>query len=186
MLQVPALFEVLHVGVRPELRERLAHIDLENYEGVAYKVEEALAEVGVQVSSSYLVSGIFALKQYYAIALLDPANAHAISRSLDPFWHMHILHTEAYTAFCGRVMGEYMHHLPLDRRNPAHIASIRTLYNYTLEVLRKVFSLINPNFWPTTASDNDLICMHKGNQTIYSEVQPYRLFEPDSRAVGYA
>lgn len=36
------------------------------------------------------------------------------TRRIDWAWHMFILHTRDYTAFCERVAGRYMHHQPDD------------------------------------------------------------------------
>ncbi len=182
--QIFSIFETLQVGIHPEQRRRLAVIDLEDFSGVERKVREHFVELGRELSAGYVERGIYALKQYYAVALLDPANAHAVSRVIDPFWHAHILHTEQYMEFCNRVVGEYMHHQPLDHARPDHVAIIRRLYGYTLEVLTRFFSVVSPEFWPNKVMDAELICMHKGNQTIYSLVQEYRLLEPSFRGTG--
>lgn len=179
-----SIFSALQVTIHPEQRQRLLTIDLEDFSGVERKVREHFVELGQEVSDDYINRGINALKQYYAIALLDPANAHAVSRTVDPFWHAHILHTEQYMGFCNRVVGEYMHHQPLDHARLDHVDIIRRLYGYTLEVLMQFFSVVNPEFWPSKVTDAELICMHKGNQTIYSSVQAYRLIEPSLRGTG--
>jgi hypothetical protein len=111
--------------------------------------------------------------------MLDPANAHAISRQLDPFWHAHILFTENYVAFCDKVVGEYMHHRPLDHANVPELRLVRRLYDYSAVVIRQIFSIVDDDFWPTKVNDVELICMHKGNQHLYREMQKYRLFEPN-------
>jgi len=175
---IPTLLPVVH----PEQARRLAFIDTEDYDPVARKVRQHFVDTGTSFSSGYIQRGIFALKQYYAVALLDPGNAHAISRPLDPFWHAHVLHSEEYTDFCKRVVGEYMHHRPLDHSKSEHVAAVRRLYDYTLDVLPKIFSTVDAQFWPANVADDALICYHKGNQDgIYNEIQPYRLFEPSSR-----
>jgi hypothetical protein len=176
----------LRVSVHASIVARLHRIDNEDFRGTAKKVREHMSAIGSPVHDDYIVRGIFALKQYYAIALLDPANAHAVSRPIDPFWHSHLLHSELYQEFCDEVVGEYMHHRPLDHDNREHVAVIRRLYEYTVDVLPQVFKTIDPEFWPRKVSNADLICWHKGNQTIYLAVQPHRLFEPTSRGVGYA
>lgn len=183
---IPSVISTIRLRIHPEHRRRLELIDFEDYSGVARKVAEHFAETDRPLPFGHLEQGIFALKQYYAIALLDPANAHAVSRPLDPFWHAHILHTERYHAFCQAVIGEYMHHRPLDHGRPDHVAAVRTLYDYTLETLGKLFGTVNPAFWPAGVADSELICMHKGNQGIYPDVQPYRLFEPNPRGAAYA
>jgi hypothetical protein len=183
--KVPKLTDFLKAPVHQEQRERLSYIDREDYSRVCTKVQEYLEIVGAPTAGYHLERGVFSLKQYYAVALLDPANAHALSRALDPFWHFHVLHTEQYTEFCQKVVGEYMHHRPLNRGNQEHMRAVRRLYEYTHEVLTKLFSKIDSEFWPAEIAEEDLICMHKGNQGIYLEIQKHRLFEPSSRGVGY-
>lgn len=179
----------LKVSVGAEHRRRLAIIDDEDYSGVIRKTREIL-EVGRQspVSDQYLKKGVLALKQYYAIALLDPANGHAISAAVDPFWHAHLLHSRQYATFCDKAVGEFMHHIPLDRSNEAQMENIRVLYGYTIEVLNKIFlpSEIDRNFWPPGIMDLHLICWHFGNSVAYPDVQHLRMFEPDPRGQNHA
>lgn len=183
-LVVLSLFSTLMVELHPEQKKRLAVIDMEDYSGVVRKTTEYFSEINFAVPEGYMERGIYALKQYYAVAMLDPANAHAVSRPVDPFWHAHILHTEQYVEFCNRVVGEYMHHRPLNHGNKEHVAVIRRLYGYTLDVLPQFFSVVDNNFWTKDVPDEMLICMHKGNQEIYRELQPMRFFEPNERGVG--
>lgn len=158
-------------------RRRLEYIDSEDYSLVMEKTQDDLSGKGMVVDRDYLEQGIYALKQYYAVALLDPANAHAVTVPIDPFWHSHILFTREYRIFCEAVVGEYMEHIPLDKTSKSKVENVKQLYNYTLKILPKLFSDINKKFWPDSAYDN-IICWHKGNQTIYPEVQKDRLFEP--------
>ena len=184
-LVVLSLFSALAADLHPEQKKRLAVIDMEDYSGVVRKTAEYFSEINFTAPEGYMERGIYALKQYYAVAMLDPANAHAVSRPVDPFWHAHILHTEQYVEFCNRVVGEYMHHRPLNHGNEDHVAVIRRLYRYTLDVLPKLFNVVDNNFWTKDIPDEMLICWHKGNQEIYRELQPMRLFEPNERGVGY-
>ncbi len=175
----------LKVAVHDEHLRRLERIETEDYSGVVKKTREILAEQGFGATDAYLARGIYALKQYYAVALLDPANAHAISAEIDPFWHAHILHSKQYMDFCGETVGEYMHHVPLDRDDPAQMQEIRRLYLFTIRQLKKLFTVVDPEMWTEQPTDVQLICWHKGNQDLYPEVQEIRLFEPepDGRAV---
>src|SRR3569832_2225713 len=91
---------------------KIALIDQEDYAGVIRKAAEDLGKAGPTVTSSYCEEGILALKQYFAVALLDPKNEHAVSDAIDPFWHAHILHTRRYAAFCQDVYGQFIHHAP--------------------------------------------------------------------------
>ena len=68
---------------------RLIQIDTFDYEPVKRKVSP---DEGV-VETAQLAQGIENLKRYYAVALLDPLNLHAVSEQVDPFWHSHVLFT---------------------------------------------------------------------------------------------
>ncbi len=165
---------------------RLEKIDAEDYGGIMRKTAKDLKSIGMIPTDKYLEDGIYALKQYYAIAMLDPANAHAVSSQVDPFWHAHILHTSQYFSFCEAVVGEYMHHVPLDHEQPQQVENVRALYSYTLDVLSRLFKYNSPLFWANDDSDSTLICWHKGNQDMYPDLQEIRMFEPDPRGVNYA
>ena len=169
----------------PEHLRRIAIIDDEDFDQVLTLVRKEFTKEGRAVSDEYLARGIYALKQYYAIAMLDPANAHAVSVPVDPFWHAHILHTERYEIFCNAVVGEYMHHRPLNHASKTQVAVVRNLYGYTLEVLPKLFTNVEAEFWPQAHSDSALICKHRGNQEIYGALQPIRLFEPNPQGTDF-
>ncbi len=62
-----------------------------------------------------------------------------------------------------------MHHFPLEHDDDAQVENVDTLYQYTIDTLPKLFSVIDSRFWPEELSRQRLICMHKGNQGIYSE-----------------
>jgi hypothetical protein len=180
------LISTIKLPLQEEHRKRLAVIASADYSGVIRKTKEYYIEIGKPVSDEYLSEGIFGLQQYYAVALLDPANAHAVSAPVDPFWHFHILHTQDYFSFCDQVVGEYMHHQPLNHAVETQVENVRTLYQYTIEILDKIFTEVNPHFWPEDFSDAAMICFHKGNQELYPSVQPIRLFAPDVRGRNYA
>lgn len=147
--------------VKEEHISRFTAIDVTDFSNVQRKTKEDLAQQGLIVDEGYLVEGILALKQYYAIALLDPRNMHAISKELDPFWHAHILHTEEYVEFCDRVMHYYMHHAPLDHGRSDHVEGVKRLYRYTVdECYPKFFTYINSTFYPKNPADKELMCTH--------------------------
>src|SRR6185295_1233920 len=116
------LVDIIVVKTGDEHKHRLEIIDNEDDEPVVNKVRESLEEIHGQLpTDEYIRSGVIGLKQYYAIALLDPLNAHSVSEKIDLFWHSHILHSRRYIKFCNKVVGEYMHHLPLDRNDDRQI-----------------------------------------------------------------
>lgn len=182
-----SLLENIRMKLNNEHIVRIKLIDQEDFSSIVRKTREILLASGRNdISDEYLERGVFALKQYYALAMLDPANAHAISDIVDPFWHAHILHSEQYVPFCTSVVGEYMHHRPLDKSNAGHVEIISRLYDYTHTVLQSFFVNVDDLFWPKAVSDVTLICWHKGNSSIYQDLQKIRLLEPSFAGQGYA
>ena len=141
-------------------RQRVMEIDNTDFGRIRKKTAEMLAKEGRQVDDKYLDEGILALKQYYAVALLDPTNEHAVSDEIDPFWHAHILHTSHYIDFCDRVYGHYIPHEPLDHDDVVAVAEIRELYNYTRGMYEQMFGYINETFFPKGLVDARLVCRH--------------------------
>ncbi len=175
------LLDVVSMTLRPVQKSRLARIDAEDFSPIVRKVIEDFRALGFFHDEDYLERGIFALRQYYAVAILDPANAHAVSAPLDPFWHAHILHTERYIPFCQETAGGYMHHRPLDQNVGEHVKVIQTLYDYTLFILPQIFSRVDEEFWP---KNGVLVCSHQ-NQDYDPGLRECALFPADERMTLY-
>jgi len=165
------LLSIVSMPVSSFQRERLAAIDLEDFDPVIRKVREEYAKVGVALSDEDAAEGILALKQYYAVALLDPLNRHAVSDAIDPFWHAHILHTKQYHAFCHQVFGEYVHHEPLDHANAHKVREVEALYAYTVSVYALMFRYVSPSYFPSTMPTARMVCLHDEvtNQLVRNE-----------------
>lgn len=158
------LANTIVIQTTPLHDQRISLIDQEDFSSVQRKVKEQKAREGFVVDDAYLAEGILALKQYYAVALLDPKNKHAVSATIDPFWHAHILHTREYAHFCDAVFGQFIHHEPLDESIKEKVDEVRRLYQHTSKVYRKMFGYINPDFYPEWLSKNDdkfLVCLHQ-------------------------
>ncbi len=139
----------------------LQFIDAADFSGVRRKVAEELRERNISPIEEYLDEGILALKQYYAIAILDPRNKHAVSAAVDPFWHAHILHTKEYVDFCERLVGGYIHHTPLNHQRHDEVELVGQLYRYTSTCYRQFFSYVNLSFFPTDLPRHRLVCLHQ-------------------------
>lgn len=149
----------------PLQEERSRMIDEENFDGVRRKVVEELRKAGQEPDPTWIEEGILALKQYYAVALLDPVNFHAVSDLIDPFWHAHILHTRQYMAFCEQVFGQYVHHTPLDHARPQDVQKVKELYAYSHWAYGQMFSSYSRDFFPPGLEDHRLVCFHHGNDS---------------------
>lgn len=51
-------------------------------------------------------------RRYLCLAVAYPNRTLGPSRTIDEFWHAHILDTKAYTADCEMLFGRYLHHYP--------------------------------------------------------------------------
>ena len=161
---------------------KFERIDSENFESVKVKTSDHLDQIGVIHDESYLDRGVLSLKQYYALIVVDPSNAHAMSITVDPFWHSHILYTEQYLQFCRDLVGETIHHYPLNRKSVSQMKAVRPLSNYTLEMVRKIFENVDINFWPEPHTNADVICVDPCMQpSIFSEdIYCNKLFDKDN------
>lgn len=162
----------------PEHLRRVEFLDSIDFTAVCKKAKILAQERGSAISDEYAERGILALKQYYAIAVFDPANGHAVSPAVDLFWHAHMLFSHDYTMHTKEIVGEYMHHAPLDHDNPEQVDQVRRLYDYTMTIFPQVFSRIDRSFWPLNLGDDQLLCKHFGCEIMYMELQPHRIFEP--------
>lgn len=154
------LAETIKVPLSRQQSAAVARIDVEDFSGTMRKVAEELEKMGERTTPEFLAAGVLALKQYYLLPIIDPRNAHAVSDTIDPFWHAHILHTRQYAAFCDDVLGSFMHHEPLDHGRARDVAGVRFLYDYTREVMEKAFNYLDDRFYPVSLVDERLVCTH--------------------------
>lgn len=162
-----------HPRITDEHQRLLAYIDGCNFNPYF----ERGVHLGLIRSNADQSAMIYALKQYYAICMLDPGNGHVISPVLDPLWYAHMLSIEEYREFCVEVVGEYMHHTPLTKDDVEANAKVEKLYDYTLECLCECFTTVDERMWPPLANDR-LTCLHRGNETLYPKMQAIRVFNP--------
>jgi hypothetical protein len=156
-----SLMSAVLIPVGPIQRKALQVIDQWDFRLEAQKTIEDLRAIGQSPTSEYIDDGVFALRKYHAIALLDPLNGHAVSDTLDPFWHAQILFTEPYTRFCSKVFGQYMHHYPLDHSDQKAVVQVRRQYDYTVnEVVPAVFGETGDVFYPVGIANDRVICNH--------------------------
>jgi hypothetical protein len=168
------LLSTVVIPVSPFQRQRLERIDAEDFGPVVRKTREELAKQGITLTTADAEEGVLALKQYYAVALLDPLNRHAVSDVIDTFWHAHILHTKQYVAFCHDIVGNYIHHEPLDHADTAKVREVASLYAYTAQVYATMFSYVNREFYPRQMPDIRMVCLHQ--QVTNGEVRSHARF----------
>src|SRR5687767_14985594 len=110
--------------------EKLNAIDKFDYSKDRRKVQEHLDGVTVR----YIDEGIENLKRYYAVALIDAKNPHAVAAPVDVFWHTHMLFSKDYFKFCDDVYGGYVHHVPLNKADASQAEEVRKIYLYTIKM----------------------------------------------------
>ncbi len=152
------LMDCIRIPINPIHLNRLAVIDDEDFSNVIGKAIDDAIERGNPMSDAQVDSRIYGLKQYYAAVLLDPYNSHAVSVEVDRFWHNHILHTHQYADFCNRMMGAYIHHIPLNRLDRRQMANIADVYGHTIRTLTEIFGELDPTVWTDNGLDNQYIC----------------------------
>jgi hypothetical protein len=149
---------------------KLRQIDTFDYEPVKRKVGRDHG-----LPSAKLTAGVENLKRYYAVALLDPLNLHAVSKAVDPFWHSHILFTSEYENFCQFIFGQFIHHEPLDPTDGPKVEFVRKLYDHTLATYKKLFKSLDPEWWPPSGADAfGPVCLHQAVQN--AEIRALALF----------
>ncbi len=160
VVQTKPLREHIKLSLGQNQSRCIDRIDREDFIPIMKKTRDDLVSMGVHPTDRYLEAGVFALKQYHAVAVLDPQNKHAVSDLLDPFWHAQILHTEQYTVFCDELVGHYIHHRPLDHGNESAVAELRALYPYTVRRIYDIFDVVDNEFYESPVSDDRLVCTH--------------------------
>ncbi|MBX4209556.1 hypothetical protein KW799_02615 [Candidatus Parcubacteria bacterium] len=173
-----ALLGLLKATVSPLQRQRLERIDSEDFSAVRKKAREILKSMGIEASEEYLDLGILGLKQYYALPVLNPKNGHAVSAEIDPFWHAHMLFTRQFARFGQDVIGGPMHHIPLDHDHAGQLENVRTLYGYTLGILKELFGEdgLDPRVWPRSVVDARLMCIMYDGVATPPDLDEHALF----------
>lgn len=161
------LMGTIAVPITDEQRVALLRVEREDFLPVMKRVKKDYG-----FTDEHLAAGILALKQYYAVAILDAKNRHAVSDMVDPFWHTHVLFTKEYYTFSHDVFDKYMHHEPLDHDDVERVNFVEGVYNYTLDVYGKVFNSFDEVMNPRVESDRICCVMGSGitpDQPLYAQ-----------------
>jgi len=129
--------------------ESLARINESNdYAKVVWRAQQDNASEEQFFDVEYLAGALTSLKMFYSLEVIDGRNLHSLSKTLDVFWHAHQDFTFDYTRFCNKAFGhgQFLHHLPLDKRSEVQQGIITRRYNYTRTILGKIYT-IDRKFW---------------------------------------
>lgn len=75
-----------------------------------------------------------------------------VSYNVDPFWHVHVLHTQNYLPFVDHVAGTFLHHNPAATEEER--LALQGEYDGFLKLYEKYYGLPNPAYW----GPNDMVC----------------------------
>lgn len=102
-----------------------------------------------------------------ALAFLGACAAHGRGANLVPSaavdigWHMFILHTREYAAFCEQVAGFFIHHVPTDEDGDEPAGDPVEVLDRTTDAIRDAGYLVDPELWGPTAKCGP--CHEEGN-----------------------
>src|SRR3954463_14087713 len=99
------------------------------------------------MSKEEVERGIWEVKRYHAIGVIDVTYVHAISERVDPFWHEHIHFSVDYQEFCRKFVGHYKEHFPIDESIPSARKQIMPCYERTLEIYTEYFGEPDVEWW---------------------------------------
>lgn len=175
--------DTIKIVVTANQMKVLRDIDAEDYRPVVRLAEKDFRDRKVRAPNPD--DAIYALKQYYVLAALNPKNLHAVSDVVDPYWHAHILHTRRYERFCREVTGYFMHHEPLDHEEVQAVKDVSDLYGYTLEILQVFFAgNVDHAFWPTNPGAARMVCVHYERHPSGDPSEDDNVLPPDPRLAG--
>ena len=110
-------------------------------------------EEGPGWSPSRCDSVEFEYRRYLALSRAYPDEAIVPSKTVDTFWHFHILDTQAYAADCQRLFGFFLHHFPyFGMRGPSDAAALGEAYDLTLERYQAHFGAPPSEIWARTGA----------------------------------
>lgn len=94
---------------------------------------------------------------------LNPAASLAPSPTVDIGWHVFILYTEDYAAFCQDIAGRFIHHVPHDSPDaPERSACPSDVRARTLDAIERAGYAVDRELWTLTAG-NCGSCHDDGN-----------------------
>ena len=142
------LTELTHPIVTSPIIDRglMARIDSIVFSNVRSKLQNSedgkgwSFEMAIQVEREYRYF-LWLTAAYAGVAIVP-------CRSVDDFWHQHILDTRAYMRDCERVFGFYLHHFPyFGMSGPEDARNLQQAWQTTIHLYAKHFSEPPVGFW---------------------------------------
>jgi hypothetical protein len=82
----------------------------------------------------------------------QPGRELAPSKLVDHGWHAFILHTVDYAAFCQRIAGRFVHHVPTDEEEQTTGAAAETRER-TLAAIATAGYAVDEELWPEASAE---------------------------------
>lgn len=85
---------------------------------------------------------------FLTVGIANPGVAFRPSKKVDIGWHMFILNTKDYAAFCQKFAGHFIHHVPDEFTAPRRTeAEVREVLAPTVEAITKAGLPLHPELW---------------------------------------
>ena len=106
-------------------------------------------EEGKGWSEDYALQVEREYRRYLSLAHAYAGENVVPSKTVDTFWHFHILDTRAYGPDCERLFGAFMHHFPyFGMRGDADMQALQDSYASTLDLYERHFGIPPEDIWP--------------------------------------
>lgn len=83
------------------------------------------------------------------------------SKLVDIGWHTFILYTQEYAAFCERVAGYFIHHVPEDEKTSS-VDALGQALAQSIEAIRAAGLVVDAELWPTADAAGCRDCSNVG------------------------
>lgn len=125
------------------LTDRLARVDLSM---IKIKLQDAEEGAGWTSDHAQLVE--LEYRRFLLLTGWYPDEAIVPSKTIDTFWHGHILDTQTYAEDCQRVFGFFLHYYPyFGMRGPEDAQALGDGYDRTLELYEQHFGDAPIELW---------------------------------------
>ena len=122
----------------PKLVERLRAIQALDLDPIKVKIMDREEGRGWTLEQANEAERRY--KQFLVLKLRYPNRSIVPSKTVDQFWHQHILDTQKYAEDCQRIFGFFVHHFPyFGMRGEEDAANLKRCFIESQELLRKEF-----------------------------------------------
>lgn len=111
------------------------------------------SEEGLGWSADHCARVAVEYRRFLALTRHYPDQPVVPSKTIDAFWHAHILDTQAYAEDCQRFFGFFVHHFPyFGMRGPEDAQALGNAYDSTLARYKSHFGGPPEDLWVRTGA----------------------------------